>query len=82
MKSVGITRKVDQLGRVVLPKELRKTMGINKKDSMEIFVDEDKIIFKKYDPGCTFCDNVENTIQFKGKTLCEECIAEFNKMNN
>lgn len=82
MKSIGITRKVDQLGRVVLPKELRNTMNINKKDAMEIFVDEDKIIFKKYQPGCTFCNNVENTVKYKGKTICEDCLEKFEEMDN
>ena len=80
MKSVGIIRKVDQLGRVVLPKELRETMNIDTKDSVEIFVEEDKIIFKKYQPGCTFCDNVEETVDFKGETVCKECLEKFEEL--
>ncbi len=74
MKSTGIVRKIDDLGRMVIPIELRKTMDINKKDPMEIFVDEDKIILKKYEPACIFCGNADNTIDFKGKTICEECM--------
>ena len=57
MKSTGIVRKVDGLGRVVLPKELRRTLGVDMKDSMEIYVDGEQIILKKYQPACIFCDN-------------------------
>ena len=74
MKSTGIVRKIDDLGRMVIPIELRKTMDINKKDPMEIFVDEDKIILKKYEPACIFCGNADNTIDFKGKIICKECM--------
>jgi transcriptional pleiotropic regulator of transition state genes len=74
MKSTGIVRKIDDLGRMVIPIELRKTMNINKKDPMEIFVEEDKIILRKYKPGCIFCGETENLIDFKGKAICKECI--------
>ncbi len=74
MKSTGIVRKIDDLGRMVIPIELRKTMNINKKDPMEIFVDEEKIILKKYEPACIFCDNTDNTVDFKGRTICQECL--------
>lgn len=53
MKSTGIVRKVDELGRVVIPIELRRTLGINEKDSLEIYVDDDKIVLKKYKPNMT-----------------------------
>ncbi|MBM7624221.1 AbrB/MazE/SpoVT family DNA-binding domain-containing protein [Sporohalobacter salinus] len=78
MKSTGIVRKVDDLGRIVIPKELRKTLNINEKDSLEIYVDGESIILKKYEPGCTFCNNVGNTTIFKGKTICKDCLAEMN----
>ncbi|MFW5998899.1 MAG: AbrB/MazE/SpoVT family DNA-binding domain-containing protein [Halanaerobiaceae bacterium] len=78
MKSTGIVRKIDDLGRMVIPKELRKTMNINKKDPMEIFVDNDKIILQKYEPGCIFCGDIENTIDYKGKIVCQECLEEVN----
>ena len=74
MKSTGIVRKIDDLGRMVIPIELRQTMNINKKDPMEIYVDEDKIILKKYEPACIFCGNADNTIEFKGRTICEDCL--------
>ncbi len=74
MKSTGIVRKIDDLGRMVIPIELRKTMNINKKDPMEIFVDNDKIILKKYEPACIFCGSADETIEFKGRTICKECL--------
>lgn len=76
MKSTGIVRKVDELGRVVIPIELRRTLDISVKDALEIYVDSDKIILKKYEPACIFCGNADNVINFKGKNLCENCIKE------
>lgn len=75
MKSTGIVRQIDELGRLVLPKELRKSMDIDKKgDSVEIFIDEDRIVIKKYQPCCIFCGNVERVTYYKGKLVCSECI--------
>ncbi|MEJ6950050.1 AbrB/MazE/SpoVT family DNA-binding domain-containing protein [Natronospora cellulosivora (SeqCode)] len=73
MKSTGIVRKIDDLGRMVIPIELRKTMNIDKKDPMEIYVDEEKIILKKYEPACIFCGNADATFEFEGKTVCKDC---------
>ena len=79
MKATGIVRKVDELGRVVLPIELRRTMQIAEKDPIEIYVEDDKIILKKYKPSCTFCNNADGIIDFKGKNVCAECLAERKK---
>ena len=79
MKSTGIVRKVDQLGRVVIPMELRKTLGIGIKDSLEIFMDSDKIIFQKYEPACIFCDSADDVVNFKNKNICGECFSEMIK---
>ncbi|OEH84327.1 AbrB family transcriptional regulator [Desulfuribacillus stibiiarsenatis] len=76
MKSTGIVRKIDELGRVVIPIELRRTLGIGEKDALEIYVDGDRIVFKKYEPACSFCDNADNIIHFKGKNICKSCIEE------
>ncbi len=77
MKATGIVRKIDNLGRIVVPKELRQTMNIDVKDPIEIYVDDnDKIILKKYEPACIFCGSAENTIEHKGKTVCEDCLHE------
>ena len=74
MKSTGIVRKVDELGRIVLPIELRRTLGIEEKDRIEIFVDGESIILRKYQPGCIFCDNAKGIINYKGKNICPDCI--------
>lgn len=74
MKSTGIVRRVDELGRIVIPMELRRTMEINEKDSLEIFVETNgNIVLRKYEPGCVFCGNSKDTIQYKGKNICSEC---------
>ncbi len=78
MKSTGIVRKVDGLGRIVIPMELRNTFGIEEKEPMEIYVDGDTIILKKYEPNCIFCGEVRNVIGFKGKLICMKCIYEAN----
>jgi transcriptional pleiotropic regulator of transition state genes len=73
VKTTGIVRKIDDLGRMVIPIELRKTMNINKKDPMEIFVDGDKIILRKYEPACIFCGSADDVIEFEGRTICGSC---------
>lgn len=79
MKSTGIVRKVDELGRVVIPIELRRTLGIDVKDALEIYVDGEKIILKKYEPACIFCTNADGVIQYMGKNVCKECIVGLGK---
>lgn len=76
MKSTGIVRKVDELGRIVLPVELRRTLNIAEKDSLEIYVDDDRIILKKYEPTCIFCASSKDVITFKGKNICPNCLNE------
>jgi len=77
MKSTGIVRKVDELGRVVIPIELRRTLNIDIKDALEIFVEGESIILKKYEPSCIFCGQARNTISFKNKLICNDCLKEF-----
>lgn len=79
MKSTGIVRKVDELGRIVLPIELRRTLGIEEKDRIEIFVDGESIILRKYQPACIFCDNAKDIITYKGKNICPDCIRAMNE---
>ncbi|GEQ15672.1 MULTISPECIES: AbrB/MazE/SpoVT family DNA-binding domain-containing protein [Clostridium] len=76
MKSIGIVRKVDELGRIVIPMELRRTLGIAEKDAVEIFVDGEQIIMKKYNPSCIFCGEARNVISYKGKNICTDCLDE------
>ena len=74
MKATGIVRKVDELGRIVIPKELRGVLDIEIKDPIEIFTENEYILLKKYTPGCVICGNMNDTIQFKDKTICRECV--------
>ena len=79
MKSTGIVRKVDELGRIVLPIELRRTLDIAEKDSLEIYVDESSIILTKYEPACIFCSNAKGVEKYKGKNICVACMKELKK---
>lgn len=76
MKATGIVRKVDELGRIVIPIELRRTLGIDIKDPIEIFVDEDFIMLKKYNPSCVLCGSMDGLKSFNGKNICKKCISE------
>ena len=76
MKATGIVRKVDELGRIVLPIELRRTLNIGIKDSLEIFVDGEDIILKQYRPCCIFCGEGNNIVSFMGKNVCKSCLEK------
>lgn len=76
MKSTGVVRKVDGLGRVVLPIDLRKSLDIDVKDPLEIYVDGEQIILKKYQPDCLFCGSADNVKVIKGKNICSKCIQD------
>jgi AbrB family transcriptional regulator, transcriptional pleiotropic regulator of transition state genes len=75
MKSVGIVRKIDQIGRIVLPVGLRQTLEIKDNDGLEIFTDKDRIILRKYKPTCLFCGDNDEVKQFKGKNVCKKCLS-------
>ena len=79
MKSTGIVRKIDELGRIVLPMELRRTFNLKIKDSVEIYVEKDSIILKKYEPCCIFCGDSTNITTFKDKNVCDKCKTEISK---
>ncbi|HWQ30073.1 MAG TPA: AbrB/MazE/SpoVT family DNA-binding domain-containing protein [Negativicutes bacterium] len=74
MKSTGVVRKVDELGRVVIPIELRRTLGIDEKDPLEIFTEADTIILRKYNPGCVSCGSVDYKVTKGGVRICQKCI--------
>ena len=80
MKSTGIVRKVDELGRIVLPIELLRTMDIAEKDAIEIYVDGASIILRKYEPTCIFCGDAKNVINYRGKNICPNCLKEMKKL--
>lgn len=73
MKATGIVRKVDELGRVVLPIELRRTLDIGERDALEIYTEADQIILKKYEPACIFCGSANDVVQHHGKNVCTKC---------
>ncbi len=79
MKSTGIVRKVDELGRIVLPIELRRTLDINEKDSIEIFVEGNRVILQKYQPSCIFCGRSEDIFAFSGRNICHQCHEQMNR---
>ncbi len=74
MTSTGIVRRIDSVGRFVLPIELRRTLQIEDSDSLEIFVEDNTIVLKKYQPACIFCGNARNVSTYKGKNVCTDCI--------
>lgn len=76
MKSTGIVRKVDELGRVVLPKELRTVLDIEQRDPLEIYVEGDNIILRKYEPSCIFCGDATEVITFMDRKICKSCVAK------
>lgn len=79
MKSTGIVRKVDELGRIVLPIELRRNLDIEERDPIEIYLEGDKIILQKYEPACLFCGSSAGLAQYRGKNVCRDCARNLNK---
>ena len=82
MKSTGIVRKVDELGRIVIPIELRRVLDIVEKDGLEIYVDGDRIILRKHEPACVFCGDTEDVVNFKGKNVCKHCLEAAQKVGH
>lgn len=80
MKLAGIVRKVDELGRVVLPIELRRTLDVAERDELEIYLEDDKIVLRKYEPTCVFCGATKGLITYHGRTVCRECVSNMSQM--
>lgn len=80
MKSTGIIRRVDELGRVVIPIELRNKFGIAEKDPIEIFVDGSNIVLKKFEPNCIFCGSSKKLSEYKDKLVCDKCLERLSEM--
>ena len=76
MKSTGIVRRVDELGRVVLPIELRRTLEIEERDLLEIMLEDDRIVLRKYQPTCIFCSAEDDLTEYRGKRVCGKCLKE------
>ncbi len=81
IKSTGIIRKMDELGRVVIPMELRNQFKIVEKDPIEIFVDGSSIVLRKYEPNCIFCGNTKNLIEYNGKLICSKCADKISSLH-
>ena len=79
MKSTGIIRKVDELGRIVLPIELRRTLDIAERDELEIYMEGDRIILQKFEPSCIFCSSARDLVSYRGKNICQECVRNMGK---
>jgi transcriptional pleiotropic regulator of transition state genes len=79
MKSTGMTRPIDYLGRVVIPMEIRESLNINPKDLLEIYLDGNQIILKKNTDSCVFCGSENELISFEGKDICKSCLAKINE---
>lgn len=80
MKATGIVRPVDALGRIVIPVEIRRNLGIKTEDSLEIFVDEQYIMLKKYEPSCIFCGEMNDIRTIHGKNVCAKCLEEMKNL--
>ena len=80
MKATGIVRKVDELGRIVIPIEMRRSLEVAEKDPLEIFVEGDRIILKKHESACVFCGKTKNCTQYQGKTICAKCLDELKSL--
>lgn len=80
MKSTGVVRNIDQLGRFVLPREIRKTMELETGDAIEIYVEEDRIILRKYAPSCIFCGEAQDVTLFHSKLVCRGCMEALKKV--
>ena len=80
MKSTGIVRRVDELGRIVLPAELRRTLDIGERDELEIYLDDDKVVLKKYEPSRVFCASNCDLVNYHGRNVCMDCIHKLNEI--
>ena len=80
MKATGIVRRIDELGRVVLPIELRRTMNLEVRDPVEIFLDGEAIVLRKYEAACLFCGGTRNLTVFRGKQVCGDCLRQLREM--
>ena len=82
MKPAGFLCKIDKLGRIVIPKPLRKKYDLDIEDTVELFTEPDGIVLKKYGMSCIFCSNSDNLTEFKGKTICSDCLEQIKKSSD
>lgn len=82
MKSTGIFRKIDELGRIVIPREIRNSLEIEERDPLEIYIDGSSIILKKFEATCIFCENTKNLTKYKDKLICDKCMKKIAEKTN
>lgn len=82
MKATGIVRKLDELGRVVIPKEIRNKLDIEEKDPIEIYLDGTSIVLRKFELGCIFCNNSKDLTTYKDKLICKKCLSKISDLNS
>ena len=82
MKGSGIVRRVDELGRIVLPIELRRSLDIEERDPLEITMDGDRIVLRKYQQTCIFCNAEEDLLDYNGKRVCRACLKRLNQLDD
>ena len=80
MKSTGMVRAIDKVGRIVIPKEIRNSFRIKEGDPLEIFTDNNRIILQKYEPACMFCASAEDVVEFGDKRICKKCIDKIKNL--
>lgn len=80
MKATGIVRKIDELGRIVLPIEIRRTLDIAERDAVEIFMEKDRIILQKYSENCIFCGATQSLTTYQGKQVCQNCVRKIKNL--
>ena len=80
MKATGIVRKIDELGRIVLPIEIRRTLDIAERDAVEIFMEKDRIILQKHSESCVFCGSSQNLTTYQDKQLCQSCVRKIKNL--
>lgn len=80
MRATGVVRRVDQLGRIVLPKKLRKEFEFHEKNDIELLIDGENIVLRKYKPSCVFCNTRDNVKKYKGRNICEDCMEELKNL--
>ena len=80
MKSLGMVRNIDELGRITLPIEIRRMLDLNKGDGVEMFSDKVRIILQKYAPSCIFCGEADDIVTYKDKKICKACLEEMRKI--
>lgn len=81
MKATGVVRKIDELGRIVIPIELRNKLGISEKDPMEIFVEGSNIVLKKFETNCIFCGSSKKLVEYKDKLICSKCAKKLSELS-